>query len=73
MASKGMKNLLGGIFGGKPAKQEAAAAPKAEEIPGEIRKRENDMKAKLEIIKNETLIDPQRRLSAAKEKELMAI
>lgn len=70
MASKGMKNLFGGIFGGKPPKQAGADAPQPDKIPGEIRKRENAMRGKLENIKNGTLFDPQRRLSAEKEKEL---
>ena len=65
MANNGIRNLLGGIWGHRPA-----AAPNAEEIRFSPRKRENEMLTKLKLIEINVLNNPQCRLSAEKAKEL---
>lgn len=65
MASKGMKNLFGNIFGGKPAKEdpskkgpESVSAPRARE------------KAMIALLDGIDLADPQNKLSERKMQEL---
>ena len=65
MASKGMKNLLGGLFGGKPKQEETIK--KGPETATGIRQREKKMIARLEAI---DLDDPQNQLSEQKLQEL---
>ena len=65
MASKGMKNLFGGLFGGKPKQEETIK--KGPETATGIRQREKKMIARLETI---DLDDPQNQLSEQKLQEL---
>ena len=65
MASKGMKNLFGGLFGGKPKQEETIK--KGPETATGIRQREKKMIARLEAI---DLDDPQNQLSEQKLQEL---
>ena len=68
MASKGMKNLFGSIFGGKPAKEEnAKKGPESVSAP---RAREKEMSTLLTNILDGTLQDPQSKLSEQKIQEL---
>ena len=67
MASKGMKNLFGGLFGGKPKQEETIK--KGPETATGIRQREKQMIARLNQIVSD-LDNPQNQLSEQKLQEL---